>query len=101
MMNNDDQSTGEESAELKPHEVLTANVCVETPRAPRAIIEGGTGLGEAYMVWDAMTERYLPCASEGGHTDFAARNQEETELRRRLHERYARVSVERVVSGMG
>lgn len=40
-------------------------------------------------------------ASEGGHADFAPRNEEEVALWRSLAARYGRVSVERVVSGQG
>jgi glucokinase len=75
-------------------------------RPPRAaggtvvVIAAGTGLGEAALVWDGA--RLVPCGTEGGHTDFAPRAEEEWELRefvaRRIH---GRVSYERVLSGPG
>jgi glucokinase len=40
-------------------------------------------------------------ASEGGHADFAPRNEDEVGLWRFLAGRYGRVSIERVVSGPG
>ena len=68
----------------------------------RGLISAGTGLGESVLVWDAKTRRHTPIASEGGHVDFAPRNDREIALlnylRRTLN---GRVSFERVVSGIG
>lgn len=69
------------------------------PQGPIAVIGAGTGLGEAIMVPSAEGLRVLP--SEGGHTDFAPRNEIEIELLRFLLRRHERVSYERVVSGPG
>ena len=64
-----------------------------------AIISAGTGLGEAGMYWDG--ERHHPYATEGGHTSFCPQTELEFALLRHLQMRYAHVSWERVVSGMG
>lgn len=64
-----------------------------------AVIAPGTGLGEAFLVWDGT--RYLAQASEGGHTDLAPRNELEIELLRYLLKKYEHVSYERVCSGIG
>jgi glucokinase len=64
-----------------------------------AIISAGTGLGEAGMYWDGT--RHRPIASEGGHCDFAARNELEVDLLRFLLAEFGRVSFERVISGPG
>lgn len=64
-----------------------------------AVISAGTGLGEAGLYWDGC--HHHPFATEGGHSDFAPRNDLEVELLRHLNRRYGRVSVERVVSGPG
>ena len=64
-----------------------------------AIIAPGTGLGEAFLVWDGS--HYLVCPSEGGHTDFAPNNPLEVGLLSYLQERFGHVSCERVCSGMG
>jgi len=64
-----------------------------------AVIAAGTGLGEAFLVWDG--ERYHAVACEGGHTGFAPRNEQEIALLRFLQQQHGRVSQERVVSGMG
>src|SRR5881296_3134193 len=64
-----------------------------------AVIAAGTGLGEALLVWDGS--RHLVAASEGGHADFAPRNETEMELLQFLLKDFAHVSYERVVSGPG
>ena len=47
-----------------------------------AMIAAGTGLGEAFMIWDGS--RYQVVASEGGHADFAPRDELEIDLLRFL-----------------
>ena len=64
-----------------------------------AIIAAGTGLGEAGFYWDGQTHQ--PFACEGGHADFAPRNELEMDLLRYLLTRFTRVSYERVLSGPG
>lgn len=64
-----------------------------------ALIAAGTGLGQAGLYWDG--ERHHPFACEGGHADFAPRNELEMELLRYLTRKFGRVSCERVVSGPG
>ncbi|MEO5989038.1 MAG: glucokinase [Candidatus Eisenbacteria bacterium] len=65
----------------------------------RVLIAAGTGLGEAMLRWDG--NGWLPMPSEGGHTDFAARDGFEDELLQWLRAKYGRVSYERVLSGPG
>ncbi len=64
-----------------------------------AIISAGTGLGEAGLHFEGEMRR--PFASEGGHTDFAPRNELEIELLRYLLPQFHHVSYERVLSGPG
>jgi len=64
-----------------------------------AVIAAGTGLGEAALVWGGG--RYVPLGTEGGHSDFAPRNELEIELLRFLRARFGRVSYERILSGAG
>lgn len=64
-----------------------------------ALIAAGTGLGEAGLYWDGSRRRAF--ASEGGHCDFAPRNDLEIELFRYLRGKHGRVSCERVLSGPG
>ncbi len=65
-----------------------------------AVLAAGTGLGEALIVWDEGN--YQVVATEGGHTDFAPRNELEIGLLRYLLKSYPEhVSCERVVCGQG
>src|SRR5205823_7498867 len=65
----------------------------------QAVISAGTGLGEAGMYWDGLKHHVF--ASEGGHTDFAPRNELEMDLLRYLRGKFGHVSYERIVSGPG
>jgi glucokinase len=80
---------------------LLGGSCLPRKRgATVAVIAAGTGLGEAMLVWDG--ERHVASATEGGHVDFAPRDETEVELWRFLKARLGgRVSYERLVSGMG
>jgi glucokinase len=64
-----------------------------------AVLAAGTGLGEALLLWDG--ERFVPSATEGGHTDFAPRDDIEVELFQFLRARFGHVSWERILSGAG
>lgn len=69
------------------------------PTGPMAVISAGTGLGEAIAIWNGTAHRPLP--TEGGHADFAPRNELETDLLLYLRAEHGRVSYERVLSGPG
>lgn len=69
------------------------------PQAPIAVLAPGTGLGEATLIWDG--KRYVAVASEGGHADFAPRNELEVKLWRALAKQFGHVSYERMLSGPG
>ena len=86
-------------ATLDPKDVVALNQVNGTPAGNQAVISAGTGLGEAGMYWDGAKHRIF--ASEGGHSDFAPRNELEIELLRYLSRRFGRVSYERIVSGPG
>lgn len=64
-----------------------------------AVVAPGTGLGEAFLVWDGTV--YRAFASEGGHADFAPADAEQSGLLGFLANRHDHVSYERVCSGMG
>ena len=71
------------------------------PDAPMAVIGAGTGLGECFLVSQGDAVKVYP--TEGGHTDFAPRSELEFQLLKYLLAKHSidRVSVERVVSGLG
>jgi len=64
-----------------------------------ALIAAGTGLGMAILFRDG--ERFRPSATEGGHQEFAPRDDLEIELLRFMRRRHGRVSTERIVAGPG
>ncbi len=78
--------------------VLQPGTVAKGDSATIAILAPGTGLGMAFLV-DAEKPQIF--ASEGGHVDFAPRNEMEVELWRYLKLRYGRVSRERLLSGPG
>ena len=65
----------------------------------QAILSAGTGLGAAGLYWDG--QRHRPFATEGGHADWAPRNQLEAELMEAIAREKGRVSAERLLSGGG
>ena len=92
--------------ELAAHGVLTlepGDLAVLNPGIERAgncgLVAAGTGLGQAILFWDG--ERHHPIATEGGHTGFGPRDEEQIALHRFLARRHDRVSWERVLSGTG
>jgi glucokinase len=97
---NDLEANGYGIPELAPESIFTLLRGDASAVGHRGLVSAGTGLGEALLIWDGKHHRPLP--SEGGHCDFAARNDEEIALleylRRTLN---GRVSFERVVSGLG
>jgi rhodanese-related sulfurtransferase/thiol-disulfide isomerase/thioredoxin len=86
-------------AALKTKDFEVLNQGTHDAQGNRAIISAGTGLGQVGLFWD--DREYKPFASEGGHADFAPRNQLEMDLLDYLLKRYSRVSAERVISGQG
>ena len=84
---------------LGTDDLLALNRGVPDPTGTIAVVSAGTGLGEALAYWDGTAHR--PLSSEGGHADFAPRNELETELLLFLRAEHGRVSTERVVSGPG
>ncbi len=83
---------------LEPGEFATLNVG-NKQKGQGALIAAGTGLGEAGLLWEGDKLKALP--SEGGHADFAPRNEEEIELWHFLRPRFEHISYERLVSGPG
>jgi glucokinase len=97
---NDLLANGYGIAELDAEQIYTLSEGDARQVGNRALISAGTGLGEGFIVWDGRN--YVPYPSEGGHADFAPRNEDEIDLLRFLRQKYnGRISSERVVSGMG
>ena len=84
---------------LGESDTIALNKVKGVPIGDRTVVAAGTGLGEAGLFWDGQQHRIF--ASEGGHADFAPRNELEIELLRYLAKRFGHVSYERIVSGPG
>src|ERR1700738_1709912 len=84
---------------LESKDLVTLSEGSEHAEGNRAVISARTGLGVAGLYWDGF--RHHPFACEGGHTDFAPRNDLEIELFRYVLKKYGHVSSERILSGAG
>jgi glucokinase len=97
---NDLEANGYGVAELSADQIYTLSEGDTSQIGNRALIAAGTGLGEALLIWNGHS--HTPYPSEGGHADYAPRNEDEIDLLRYLKQKYnGRVSYERVISGMG
>ncbi len=84
---------------LESKDFITLGEGAEDAEGNRAVISARTGLGMAGLYWDGF--RHHPFACEGGHADFAPRNDLEMELLGYLQKKYGRISYERILSGPG
>ena len=97
---NDLEAHGYGVSELTADQIFTLSEGDASQIGNRALIAAGTGLGEAMLIWDGRS--HTPYPSEGGHADYAPRNEDEIDLLRFLKQKYnGRISTERVVSGLG
>jgi glucokinase len=84
---------------LAASDLVPLNQVPGKPVGNQAMIAPGTGLGEAGLFWDGSRHHVFAC--EGGHTDFAPRDEVQIELLRFLQGRFGHVSYERILSGPG
>lgn len=97
---NDLLATAEGLPALSGEQVHVLQAGRPDPAGHAALIAAGTGLGMSLL--PRVGEARLALPSEGGHQDFAPRNDDEAGLLAFLRRRHGgRVSVERVVSGPG
>lgn len=85
--------------DLSAADLIALNQVAGPTVGNQAVIAPGTGLGEAGLFWDGTRHHVFAC--EGGHTDFAPRNDLQIELLRYLMARFGHVSYERILSGPG
>ncbi len=86
-------------ATLQTDDLVGLNLIQGQPRGNQAVVSAGTGLGEAGLYWDGKQHHVFAC--EGGHTDFAPRNELEMQLLQYLVARFGHVSYERILAGPG
>lgn len=84
---------------LTPDDLVTLNEGTVEAESALAVIAPGTGLGEAFLVWNGRSYQAHP--SEGGHVSFGPTNLEQVELLTYMLSKFNHVSVERVCSGSG
>ena len=96
---NDMEATAHSLDITEPRQLSPLQAGAAIPGGNEALIAAGTGLGEC--LWSWVNGRRTVVSTEGGHTDFAPRSDEEIEFLRFLMARQKRVSVEQVASGRG
>ncbi len=96
---NDLQAIATAVPHLDATNLITLNPGVAFPHGPMVVVAPGTGLGEGFAVWTGS--RYHAYPSEGGHTSFGPKTQEQIDLLAYMQARFGHVSYERVCSGMG
>jgi len=84
---------------LSDDEIITLNKGKQQLDGVRAVIGAGTGLGQAILLPERDDWRIV--ATEGGHVDFAPRNDLQMALLSYLLPQFGHVSYEHVVSGAG
>ncbi|PSF36580.1 glucokinase [Aphanothece hegewaldii CCALA 016] len=87
---------------LSDEDIYTLQEGKRNKKAPIAVLGAGTGLGECFLI-PLSNGRYQVYSSEGSHADFPPRSALEFRLLTYIRSLYniERVSVERVVSGLG
>lgn len=84
---------------LQADDLFVLNTGTPEPEGALAVIAPGTGLGEAFLVWNDRSYSAYP--SEGGHAAFAPVTAEQTALLAYLQPKMGYVSFERVCAGIG
>ena len=84
---------------LQNEDLITLHEGQPEENGAKAIIAPGTGLGEAFLVWDG--KRYESYPSEGGHAAFAPTSDRQIELLSYWLKKLGHVSYERLCSGIG
>jgi glucokinase len=96
---NDLGATGHSLEHLLPEDFCVLNTGKPLRGASRALLAAGTGLGEGILFWDGTCYKVVP--SEGGHSDFAPRTDQQIDLLKFMRRRYPQVSWELILSGRG
>ncbi len=84
---------------LGAEDLVTLQAGSRVPQGPIALIGAGTGLGQGFLLWEG--DRYRVYPSEGGHGDYAPRDELQSNLLAFLRGQFGRVSWERLLSGAG
>ena len=100
---NDFEAIGYSVNILLKKDVVLVKKAQKIAKAPLAIIGAGTGLGKATASYNEHLKLYIPLASEGGHIDFPAQNDEEIKLAKfiKKFEKRKDVTYQEILSGSG
>jgi glucokinase len=96
---NDFEAIGHAIPTLGPEDLAIIQDRPPVARGAIAILGAGTGLGQAFLFWQNGHYEVIP--SEGGHADFAPRNELETEMFLHWNRKLGRISWERFLAGPG
>lgn len=96
---NDVEALAHAIPRLGQDDQLTLNAGDPERRGAMALAAVGTGLGQAYLVWNGGEYRAFP--SEGSHADFAPATDQQIRLLQFMRQTQDPVSVEHVCSGLG
>lgn len=83
--------------QLQGQDLFALSAGKARPQGTIAVLAPGTGLGEAFLIWEKG--RYVAHACEGGHKSFAPTDPLQLGLLQHLLEEHHHVSYERVCSG--
>lgn len=98
---NDFQAIGYGIESLADDDIVVIQQADPVEKGTKAIIGAGTGLGQAFMVWDSGESAYKVHPSEAGHSSFSPVTGSEKQLLDYLSNKSEFVSLEQVVSGPG
>jgi glucokinase len=100
---NDFAAVGHAIASLEPSEASRINSVSPEPYGPIAVVGPGTGLGEAFMLWNHATCSYDVIATEGSHAPFAPKCPNHLQLLQFMWEKHQgkTCEIEHVCSGPG
>lgn len=98
---NDFQAIGYGIEKLGDDDILSLQQATPVDKGVKAIIGAGTGLGQAFMVWDSGECAYKVHPSEAGHSSYSPVTDSEKQLLNYLSNKAEFVSLEQVVSGPG
>jgi glucokinase len=98
---NDFAAVGWGIPHLGAADLATLQVGKKSATGAIAYIGAGTGCGQGFMVHEPAENGYRVMPSEGGHGDFAPRDEIEISILEYLSRQHGHVSYERLISGMG
>ena len=81
---NDLYAHGASTEAMGPADLEVLQPGEAVPRGDRAVVMPGTGLGVGALTFDELAGHHRPFASEGGHADFAPRDDQQDRLLRSL-----------------